>query len=79
MAGQLYANGCLPNSMFESPTNKDKEWFLSENYRNIIMEAFHRQKNPLRIVFLRHLDEYIGFVVYVIYHSEDGKCLIVDF
>ena len=69
----------LPNSLFKPPTSEDTEWFFSDEYKDVIMEAFYREKNPLRISFLRINGRNIGFVVYVIYHSEDGKCHIVDF
>ena len=69
----------LPNSVFKPPSSEEIEWFFSKEYRNVIMEAFYREKNSLRITFLQCNGRNIGFVVYVIYHSEDGKCLIVDF
>ena len=69
----------LPNSTFEPLTPEEEEWFFSQEYRDVIMEAFHRDTATLRIVFLRQNDFNIGFAVYVIYHAENGKCLLVDF
>lgn len=69
----------LPNSTFTPSTDKDYEWFFSKEYRETIMGAYHRKINPLSIVFLQSGGMNIGFAVYVIYHTEDGKCLIVGF
>ena len=69
----------LPNATFDPVSEEDKQWFFSQEYRDVIMEAFHRERAKLYIVFLRKDNVNIGFAVYVIYHSEEGKCLIVDF
>ena len=69
----------LPGSTFEPATDEDYEWFFSKEYRDVIMEAFYRDVNTLRIVYLRNAGTNIGFAVYVIYHTEDNKCLIVEF
>ena len=69
----------LPNATFDPATNEDYEWFFSQEYKENIMGAFYREKHKLNIVFLHDNNENIGFAVYVIYHDEDGKCLIVDF
>ena len=69
----------LPNATFVPATDEDYKWFFSKEYREVIMEAFYRETNTLRIVFLQHNGVNIGFAVYVIYHSEDNKCLIVEF
>ena len=69
----------LPNSTFEPATDEEYEWFFSQKYKDVIMEAFYRDTAILRIVFLREDGANIGFAVYVIYHSEDGKCLVVEF
>ncbi|WP_461040707.1 GNAT family N-acetyltransferase, partial [Tepidimicrobium xylanilyticum] len=44
-----------------------------------IMNAFSRDKDPLKIIFFMKNNEYVGFCTYVTYLSEDGKCLIVDY
>ena len=69
----------LPNATFDPATEEDYEWFFSPKYKENIMKAFYRKKHTLHIVFLQDSNENIGFAVYVIYHGEDGKCLIVDF
>ena len=69
----------LPNATFDPATDEECEWFFSQEYRDHMMEAFYREKHPLRIVFLQNNGENIGFAVYVIYHAEDGKCQLVDF
>lgn len=69
----------LPNATFRPTTDEEYEWFFSGEYKGHIMKLFHRTIDPLRIVFLQSGGENIGFAVYVIYHSEDGKCFIIDF
>ena len=69
----------LPNATFRPSTDEDYKWFFSQEYKDIITEAFYRDTNPFHITFLQKDRENIGFVVYVIYHTEDDKCLIVDF
>jgi len=68
----------IPNSS-EPMSEEDQKWFFSKEYKDTIMEAFYRKKAILRIIFLKENGENIGFAVYVIYHSEDGKCLVVEF
>lgn len=43
------------------------------------MMLFERSIDPLHIVFIKKGNLYIGFIVYVIYNSEDGKCFILDY
>jgi len=69
----------LPNCTFEPATEEDYTWFFSKEYKGVIMDAFYRDSAKLRIVFLQYNGLNVGFAVYVIYHSEDGKCLIVEF
>jgi len=58
---------------------EDKVWFFSGEYREYIMRLFYRETDTLRIAFFLQDGQYTGFVVYVIYMSEDGKCFILDY
>ena len=68
----------IPHSS-EPLSEEDQDWFFSQEYKDVIMEAFYRDTHVLRIVFFRKNGRNIGFAVYVIYHAEEGKCLIVDY
>lgn len=70
----------IPNCTLGEPITKDEEeWFFSQEYMNHIMKLYHRKTDKLYIVFFIKDGEKIGFSVYVTYHSEDGKCFILDF
>lgn len=43
------------------------------------MGLYERAVDPLRVVFLQKEGQYAGFIVYVTYHSEDGKCFILEY
>ncbi|MBW4828447.1 MAG: GNAT family N-acetyltransferase [Clostridiaceae bacterium] len=68
----------IPNSA-EPFTREEKRWFFSQEYRDHIIDAYERKVNKLHIVFFLKNKEYVGFAAYVIYHSEDGKCFIVEY
>ena len=77
---QYMREDVIPNCTLGKPLDEeDIEWFFSKEYKEHIMNAFNRSVNPLNIVFFLKNDEYVGFCVYVIYTSEDGKCFIVDY
>jgi len=70
----------LPNSTKGKPiTQEDYDWFFSQEYKDMIMDRYTREKDKLYIVFYEKDKVDIGFAVYVTFHSEDGKCFIVDF
>lgn len=75
---------CYIAEIFENTTlgdsnNTDVEWFFSEEYRNTIMKLYYRETNPLKILFIEENGIIIGFITYVIYLDEDGKCFILDY
>lgn len=77
---KYYENDVLPNCELGEPvSSEDWEWFFSQEYRDHIMKLYHRELDPLYILWIYRNNTPIGFVIYVIYHSEDGKCFIVDF
>lgn len=68
----------VPNC--EEPMTKEEiAWFYSKAYKDHIMKLYRRPVDKLNIVFFEIEQVKIGFSVYVTYHSEDGKCFIVDF
>jgi GNAT superfamily N-acetyltransferase len=69
----------LPNCTLKPVTEEEREWFFSADYKEHLTRLFKRKIDPLSIVFLQHNGENIGFAVYVVYKSEDGKCFILDF
>jgi Acetyltransferase (GNAT) family. len=68
----------IPNC--EKPlTEEEINWFYSKEYKDHIMKLYGRDIDKLYLVFFEKETVKIGFSVYVTYHSEDGKCFIVDF
>lgn len=77
---QYMQEDIIPNCTLGEPlTDEDKEWFLSEAYKKHIMTLFQREIDPLHILFFIEDKTYMGFAVYVLYESEDGKCFIIDY
>ncbi len=70
----------IPNCTLGEPISKeDEEWFFSKEYYDHIMGVYSRDVDKLYIVYFELRKKNIGFCVYVTFHSEDGKCFIVDF
>jgi GNAT superfamily N-acetyltransferase len=70
----------IPNDSLGNPiTDEEKKWFFSKEYKDHIMKLYSRKTDKLFIVFFEKNNIKVGFSVYVTYHSEDGKCFIVDF
>lgn len=77
---QYMKDDIIPNCTLGKPLDEeDKEWFFSKEYKDHIMNLFYRNNDPLKIFFFKKNDEYVGFCIFVTYHSEDGKCFIVDY
>lgn len=56
----------------------DLDYFYSDEYRDAIEELRARDINPLRICFI-HEAAMIGFLMYVTYFDEGGKCLLMEY
>lgn len=70
----------IPNCTFGDPITKEEEdWFFSKEYMEHIMGLYFREINKLYLIFFEKDGVRIGFSNYITYHSEDGKCFIVDF
>lgn len=70
----------IPNCTLGEPiTKEEEEWFYSQDYIDHTMRLYSREIDKLYIVFFEKDEDNIGFSIYVTYHSEDGKCFIIDF
>ena len=70
----------FPNESIGSPiTQEDKEYFLSEKYRNALIAICDRTIDRAHMIFFNKGEVQIGFCSYCAYASEDGKCFILDF
>lgn len=68
----------IPNG--DPPLSEDEiKWFFSKEYKDHMMKLFHREIDTLRAAYLLKDGEYAGFIEYVTYGSEDGKCFIVEY
>ena len=69
------------NYIFEiSPLSKEtSEYFLSEEYKNSVLELSERDFNPLKIIFFKEKDKILGFSTYIIYIDEKGKSIILEY
>lgn len=57
----------------------DLDYFYSHEYRDAITKLRTRQSNPLRKILIKKADMIIGFIMYVTYFDEDGKCLLMEY
>lgn len=77
---EYFSKDLIPNSeLGDEITKEDIEWFFSKEYKEHIMRLFERDMDPLYIVFINKDKSNIGFMTYVIYNSEDGKCFVLDY
>lgn len=60
-------------------TEEDKEWFSSSVYKEQMHKLFSRDTDKAYAVLFVKGMKVIGFSTYCTYHSEDGKCLIIDY
>ena len=69
------------NYIFEiSPlSKKTSEYFLSEEYKNSVLEPSERDFNPLKIIFFKEKDKMLGFVAYIIKIDEKGESIILEY
>ncbi len=57
----------------------DKNYFFSDEYKNMIERLKARKKNPLKLLFFKLEQEVIGFMMYCTYFDEAGKSLLAEF
>lgn len=66
--------------IFPDPEDEDREYFLNDpEYREKIEEAHNRSHDRCFYLFFSRGGQDIGFAMPVIFTSEDGKCLIMEF
>ena len=58
---------------------EDIEYFQSAQYRNVIKAHMLRPVDKHHMIYFVCYDVRIGAAQYNTYHSEDGKCFILDF
>lgn len=63
----------------EPMTPEEAAYFRSPDYREGIEALCRRREDPCRRAFFLRDGREIGFVLYVIYGREDGKCFLLDF
>lgn len=60
-------------------TDEEAAHFLSPDYRSRIDSFAQRAENPVRRFFFLAGGQEVGFACYCTYHTEDGKCFILDY
>ncbi len=65
--------------VFPDPKDGDREYFLGAQYRAQIEKLHDRPQDRCYYLFFRRDGQDIGFAMPVIYHTEDGKCFIMEF
>ena len=58
---------------------EDRAYFQSEDYRSVLERFMDRVPDRHHMVYFVRDGIRIGCTQYIIYKSEDGKCLILDF
>ena len=58
---------------------EDVEYFTGSEYRGILEDHMRRETDRHHMVYFRRDGERIGAASYCTWHSEDGKCFILDF
>lgn len=57
----------------------DLEYFYSDEYRDAVEVLGIRDRDPLRIIFMKKEEVIIGFLMYITYFDEGGKCLLMEY
>ena len=60
-------------------TEKEGEWFFSSEYKEHMNKLFLRDIDKAYPILFKKEKEVVGFCMYCTYHSEDGKCFIIDY
>ena len=76
---EYHQNDLYPNVELDEGETLEElvEHFDSQGYRDTIMDL-HQNAN-LQFVFFYYDEEYLGFAMYKIYTTEDGKAIIPEF
>ncbi len=60
-------------------TEEDTKWFFSIEHKSHMYGLFSRDIDRAYPTFFLRNNKIVGFCSYCTYHSEDGKCFIVDY
>lgn len=60
-------------------TEEEKAYFAGAEYRDVIARHMQREQDRLYMLYFVQQGQRIGAAQYVIFHSEDGKCVLMDF
>lgn len=66
-------------SLGEPMDAEDHEYFRSDTYRGVIERYMDRTPDTAFLLYFVEDGNRVGCAQYVTYHSEDGKCLLMDF
>jgi diamine N-acetyltransferase len=78
---QYLMNDILPfDTSIDANFDDDLAYFKSSKYRNTIIDFMTKgELNKIEVFFIMLGDINIGCCKFIIYHSEDHKCLLMDF
>ena len=65
--------------MFPDPEDEDRAYFLGSDYRSTAADMHAREKDRLRYLLFEKDGGKIGFVMAMIYDSEDARCFLMEF
>lgn len=65
--------------IFPEADNDALHYFLGSSYHDHIMRLHRRKQDRCFFLFFYRSGQEIGFAMPVIYHTEDGKCFILEF
>lgn len=66
--------------IFPDPNDEDREYFLDDTQYRAAIEALHeRPYDRCQYLLFCCSDTVIGFALAAIYHTEDGKCFLLEF
>lgn len=77
---EYFLKDIIPNcELGDEITEDDIKWFFSKEYKDHIMMLFEQKDDHLYIVLIKKDKCNIGFMTYIIYNAEDGKCFVLDY
>ena len=74
---EIHLRYLVDDGIIDDP--EDIEYFSGEEYRGIIKNHMVRDNDKHHMVYFVNANTRIGAAQYNTYHSEDGKCFILDF
>ena len=65
--------------IFPDPNAEERDYFLSDEYRTTMQKIHDRTPDQCYYLFFHRNGQDIGFVLPVIYTSEDSKCFVMEY